>query len=461
MGERLRRTAEIDTAPVAVAERSQAGGRLNRTVRWSLRTRALPPVPLVRRDWLSLVLAYVLTRAAVILLGVLGSDMFPQVGPNRTWILHPIDSLVPDTGVPGSWLRLFIHFDSGWYLGISDGYLLPSSGNPDWLREWAFFPLYPWVVHPVSVALALLHIPGNMTELAAVLVSNAALFGALIYLYRLAKGELGARAAPRAILYLLLFPTSLLLSAVYPESLFLLLSLGAFYHTRRRQWELAGLAAAGALLTHAQGLLLVLPLSLEFLAAYRADATRAPLRLLRALWLALPFVALGGYALYSHAATGYWLAFQVSENTVWARRLTPPIYPLVRFLINPTLGGAFNFDFRVANFAAALLMLALVFVALRRLPPAYGLWLALGVLFPLSAQGGQLTAFTRFALAVFPTYLALAAWSLRLRWRPDGEPLSSAEPPSREARDHLVLVPFALLLTLFVVMFTNGVLAAV
>jgi hypothetical protein len=282
-----------------------------------------------------------------------------------------------------------------------------------------------------------------------------------VYLYRLAKGELGALAASRATLYLLLFPTSLLLSAVYPESLFLLLSLGAFYHARRRQWAFAGIAAAGALLTHAQGLLLVLPLSLEFAAAYWAGAPRTLGRLLKALWLGLPLVALGGYALYSHAATGYWLAFQVSENTVWHRHLTPPIYPLLRYVIRPTLGGAFTFDFRIANFAAALLLLALTVVAFRRLPPAYGLWLAIGVLFPLSSQGGQLTAFTRFALTVFPAYLALAAWSLRLRWMPDGPPQASVSPPSPEARDHLVLVPFVLLLALFAVMFTNGVLAAV
>jgi uncharacterized membrane protein len=57
--------------------------------------------------------------------------------------------------------------------------------------------------------------------------------------------------------------------------------------------------------------------------------------------------------------------------------VTPPIYPLVRYVLSPQVGSPTSFDFSLANFAGVLVLLALIVVAWRRLPPAYTLWLAL------------------------------------------------------------------------------------
>ena len=406
----------------------------------------------------------VLSRAAIVLLSVLGAAMFPHTGPNQTWVLQPINNLALDNTVPGSWMRLFVNFDSGWYLGISKGYNLPSGGNPDWLREWAFFPGYPWVLHPVSTVLIWLHVPGNTSETAGVLVSYAALFGGGIYLYRLVRGELGVAAARRSLVYTLIFPASFYLSTVYPEGLFFFLSVGAFYHTRRRQWAAAGVLAAWALLTRGQGVFLILPLGVEFIAAYRAGAFKNALAKLNVLWLGLPVLALGGYALFSHANTGYWLAFEASAK-VWGRRLTPPIYPLARYVLSPSLGGAFSFDFASLNFAVAVLFIVLTVVALFRLPPAYGIWLALGVLIPLSSDGHQMTSLARYVAPFFPAFIALAAWVLRIRWSPEGPRMdggtSDPNGATSDLRDHVIVIPFVMLLALLTIMFANGIWAAV
>jgi Mannosyltransferase (PIG-V) len=451
----VERATRKETDAVRAPDDAKTWGR--RQIAWSLRTRQLDGMRLRRGDWLYIVTLFLLTRALVLVLGILGSAMFPEVAQGNAWSLDPILGQGLD-----AWMRVYVHFDSGWYLGISDHYLLSSSGNPNWLREWAFFPLYPWVLHPVAVVLHVLHVPGNVAEIAGVLVSHVALFGALVYLYRLVCGELNTQAAQRAVTYLLIFPASLFLSAVYPEGLFTLLSVGAFYHARRRQWAVAGLMAAGAVLTRGQGIFLLFPLILEFAAAHRARHRWLDANLYTGLWLGLPLVALVGYALYSHALTGYWLAFSTSASNVWGRRLTPPIYPLVRYVLAPTLGSAFNFDFASLNFAVAVGFLILGVVAWRRLPAMYAVWLWIGVLVPLSSGGHQLTSLTRYVAPLFPAFVALAAWSLRLRWTPDGlaSDEGTATSASAELRDRIIVVPSLLLMGLFVVMFTNGAFGA-
>lgn len=449
----------LDEAPTESAAPGAAmrkAGRLQRVVRWCLRGQALKPVRLSRRDWAYIVALFLLSRVLIFAIGVLGTAMFPSTAPGQSWVLSPATGLSTNL-----WHRLYDHFDSGWYLGISHHYLLASSGQPDWLREWAFFPFYPLVLHAVSVALAIMHVPGDTDIVAGVLVSYAALFGALVYLYRLACAELSAEAARRSITYLLIFPASFYLSAIYPEGLFTLLTVGAFFHARRRQWFWAGALAACATLTRVQGIYLLLPLLLEFATAWYEQRKQLSVRLLSGAWLALPVAALGGYALYSHAETGYWLAF-VEAGKLWGRRVTPPIYPLIRYILAPRLGGAFTFDFASANFVVAVVFLVLVVIAARRLPPSHALWLALGVLVPLSSDGHYLTSVMRYVAPLFPAFIALAAWSLRLRWTPAGLARDTEGiMESSDLRDRIVVVPSLMLLALMVVMFVNGVWAAV
>jgi hypothetical protein len=64
---------------------------------------------------------------------------------------------------------------------------------------------------------------------------------------------------------LALFPTAFFFSAVYSESLFLLLSVGAIYLARRGRWRGASAAAALTSLTRAVGVVVLLPLALIYL----------------------------------------------------------------------------------------------------------------------------------------------------------------------------------------------------
>ncbi len=440
------------------AERRRALTRAGDAWQWALRTRTLRATRLTRGDWGYITAVYALSRLLLILVGLVGSAMFPSVGSNQTWTLQPIT-----WQALSRWPRLFDHFDSGWYIEVSHGYPAVVAGNTEALRVWAFLPGYPIALHIVAVALNILHIPGPVDLLAGILVSYAALFGAVVYLYRLTAAELNIGAARRAVTYLLVFPTSLFLSVAYPEALLLLATVGAFYHARRRQWLAAGLFSAIAMATHSEGLVTLGPVTLEFLAYYRGAGGWRQWGMLKLGWLfGPPLMALGAYALYSYSRTGYWLAYSASEYIVWKRRLSPPIYPFIGILLHPGIGSAFDFDFRLLNIVVAIVALALCVVAYQRLPASYLLSILLGVLLPFSTNGSHLQALARYIGALFAVFVALAAWSLRQRWSPSGEVISEpTSPATLDLRDRVVLLPSLLLLAVFTLMFTAGVWAAI
>ena len=424
---------------------------------WTLRTRTLRATRLTRGDWGYIAAVFALSRVLILVVGLVGLAMFPTVSPHQTWVMQPIT-----WQTLSRWPLLFDHFDAGWYIEVSHGYPAVVAGNTEALRVWAFLPGYPMVLHIVAVALTVLHIPGPGPH-SGHLVSYAALFGAVIYLYRLTAAELDSATARRAVTYLLIFPTSVFLSVAYPESLLLLTTVGAFYHARRRQWLAAGLFSAVAMATHSEGFVTLAPVTLEFLAYYRSAGGWRQWGMLKLGWLfGPPLVAVGAYAIYSYSRTGYWLAYSASEYIVWKRRLSLPIAPVVGVLLHPGIGSTFDFDFRLLNIAVATVALALCVVAFRRLPASYSLAILLGVLLPFSTDGSHMHALARYVGALFAVFVALAAWSLRRRWTPSGEVISEPASAVRlELRDRVVLQPSLLMLAVFTLMFTAGVWAAI
>ena len=100
---------------------------------------------------------------------------------------------------------------------------------------------------------------------AGALVGHGALVGALVYLIALARLDLDEGDARRAIGAALLWPAAPLLGMIAPHSLLLLTVTAALYHGRRRQWGWAGVWAAHASLTGGVGVLVLIPLLIEWL----------------------------------------------------------------------------------------------------------------------------------------------------------------------------------------------------
>ena len=90
--------------------------------------------------------------------------------------------------------------------------------------------------------------------IASIVISNASLLGAFIFLYKLTLLEFKDKdSAYRTIFYLAFFPTSFFLSSMYTESLFLLCSVAAIYFARLRQWNWATLMGILASATRVVG----------------------------------------------------------------------------------------------------------------------------------------------------------------------------------------------------------------
>src|SRR4051812_31863210 len=197
----------------------------------------------------SAVLTAACTRLLVLVVAVAAVAIFGLHDSNEASFDTP-GLTHPFSGVADTLLSPLARWDSTWYLDIAhSGYGGPSS---------AFFPLYPVLVR----GFALVSAPGALL-VSAYLVSLAALAGALYLMHRLVTLELRSPDVARdAVLMLALFPGALWLGAPYSESLFLLLSVGAFYAARTGRWAWAGGCAALASATRSAGIVLLVPLVL-------------------------------------------------------------------------------------------------------------------------------------------------------------------------------------------------------
>ncbi|MCB9450607.1 MAG: hypothetical protein H6672_04165 [Anaerolineaceae bacterium] len=162
-----------------------------------------------------------------------------------------------------------VSWDSEYYLSIATvGYDDPDTrtvdvpGQGEVYLNYAFFPLYPYLIKIVRFPLQILNLtPVATSTLAGVLVSLVSTFFGMLALYDLTRDELEESGALRAVFYLLIFPTGFFLAQVYTEGLFIALAFGALALARRRHLFWAAVLAFFATWTRAMGAVLVIPLA--------------------------------------------------------------------------------------------------------------------------------------------------------------------------------------------------------
>jgi len=293
-------------------------------------------------------------------------------------------------------INMWSRWDAGWYLGIAqDGY----SFIPGKQSNVAFFPLYPDLIRLVHYVVPLSRDAGWL--LIGIIVSNASLIVALIYLYQLVRLDFDRSIAARTVLYLCVFPTTLFLSAVYSESLFFASVVSSFYYARAGRWFVVGVTAAAAALCRSPGILLIIPLAFEYLSQKEFQWRR-----IRPDCLALLFapLAVAGHLTFLRWRFGDWDVLSKAETTSgWDRHLTMPWNTLLHSFpsINSFKGfhGAFEFFFTLA-------LLGLAIFGYFRLRLSYSIYAAISLVFITS--WGELRSAPRFGLVIFPIIIALA-----------------------------------------------------
>ncbi|MBA3347309.1 MAG: hypothetical protein H0T13_01980 [Actinobacteria bacterium] len=301
----------------------------------------------------------------------------------------------------GYGIDVWARWDSDWYLRIAeDGYAGSPSSTP------AFFPLYPALVGLLGRVLL-----GHYV-LAGVLISLAACAVAFVLLHRLAVARLGEEGARKAVLYIAIFPTALFLQAVYSESLYLALAVGAFLLAERGRFLGAGAVTGLAMLTRPAGIAL-LPALVLF--ACRSDDRR---RALAGVAVSVPVAAL--YPLLLGIWIGEPLAPLRAQEGIWERTLSwaGPLGGLWHGVAALADTGPLRvLALNVQQLAFTLAFVALAVVAWRRFGAPYGVFALASLAIPLSFPSDEqpLLSMSRFGLVVFPLALALAALGARAR----------------------------------------------
>jgi len=354
------------------------------------------------------------SRMAVLLVAIFAALSFgPASGGLARENADKFDAPAFTHAIADPVLAPLARWDSVWYLTIAD------SGYGDSTARAAFFPLYPLLIRAVGTVFGGSH---AALVVAAFLVSLAAFVAALVLLYRLTELELGRRLARPTLLLLAVFPAAVYFGAPYSESLFLLLAVGAFYAARTDRWAWAGVCAGLASATRSAGLLLVLPLVLIWWGG-------RPRRTADATWLALAPLGIAAYAAWLGLAEGDALRF-LDVQEAWSRHLAVPLagawdglvaaFDGVRQLASGSRSPVYfeqaaGDPFRIAAINV-MLFATLVFAVIacvgvfRRLPRAYGAWVAASLVLPLTfpVTPQPLMSLPRFVSVLFPVFMWLA-----------------------------------------------------
>lgn len=323
-----------------------------------------------------------------------------RASPYSVEDIFPYRGVAPETNL---FLSVWQRFDTNWYLRIArDGYADAAST--------VYFPLYPFLVRLVSAFV------GN-AMLAALIVSNLALIGALAMLYRLSAALFDAASARRAVAYWLLFPTAFFLCAAYTESLFLFLALAAFDCARHAKWMLASLWGALAALTRLQGVLLVVPLALW---GFRFQVSCSENFVLRIAYSVSRYVQYAirntRYAVFLiPLATLAFLAFtnlsllSSYERELHARFVMPG--ENIRVALALMVEGRASFIDGL-NWLTTLGLGAMLLAIWRTLPHEFTFYALLMYLAPLfrMTTTQPLVSMDRYALAIFPAFILWGAW---------------------------------------------------
>lgn len=284
-----------------------------------------------------------------------------------------------------SWNLVNIHsrWDSNWYLDIvKNGYYRKAD---DTLSNVVFFPLYPSLIKGVNVVTGL-----NIITVAWFLSCLFFLIACSL-LFKFVQKYHKESDPLLAVFLLLVFPTAFFLNTIYTESLFLMLSLFAFYFSFSKKYILAGIFGFFAALTRITGILVFLPLAIELV--MNSGVNKETVKKM----LPLGLIPLGTASFFFF----HWINFGdpllfFRVESAWGRSFLLNKDHFI-FLTNASLAN-FLFDVSYLIFGAAI---TVALVKIKKYPYAIYMASTIGV----AVATGTLMSIGRYILVLFPIYI--------------------------------------------------------
>jgi len=279
--------------------------------------------------------------------------------------------------------NLLARWDAFWYLDIATrGY--SWNGNPLEQQNVVFFPLFPMLMRASGAA------TGGHLLIAGLCVSLTAFLFALCYFWRWTADRLGKETATASVWLLSAFPLAIYFSAVYTESLYLLIAVAACYYAERRQFGRSAIAGLLGGLVRPNGFMLSVPVAwIAFVS--RRESQRVLPRGAAAIAPVLGMLCYSAYLAWRVGDATAWLADQAAWSNI------PPLQPPEATAID--LGW-------VPNVLPLGLVLASIAPVTSMLGAAYGLLVLANVAPPLLRHG--LLSIGRFSSVMFPVFAWLA-----------------------------------------------------
>lgn len=313
---------------------------------------------------------------------------------NFTYLYNPTGSKV--FSFHSAFLFPWANFDGIHYLNIAEyGYI----------NQARFFPLLPLLIHIFSTPfLSIIKSPLTHFFISFIFI-NMSFILALWIFKKLIELDFSKKISKKSIFNLLIFPTSFFFVSIYSESLFLLLTVLAFYFARKRKWLLSIICAMFLMVTRFVGIAILPALLYEFVTNERIKIKKL------ALFLLIP-LGLIAYSLFNYYKWHNFFYFIQAQGELGNNRTVMGIvlFPQTVFrYIKILFSVPINYEWGIAlleliSFLFAALLL--YFAWKKKVRSSYLIFALIN--FAIATATGTFSALPRYILTIFPIFIALA-----------------------------------------------------
>lgn len=321
----------------------------------------------------------------LVCLSFIGLAYFPNYNPESLTLNPP--------GKYQDYLHRWATWDGGHFRGIAEAGYKES--------QTVFFPLFP-------ILIRLLMFLGINSLYASIFISIISGFVGLFFLYKLLQLDFQESFIKKSIFFLLIYPTSFIFLTAYSESLFLALSVSAFYFARTKKWKTAYLLTSLSIVTRLIGIAVLISLFVEGVTKGNAKTISFIKKDLKhLLFFFLSLIPLAMYSLYLNLLGKSYYSF-LADELYWGRKPTLFWNTILSSFQIATKFSINNIHdlLLLINFVTMLILVLIFIFAYKNLRKSYRVYYLLSVLIPLSS--GVTIGLQRYSLVIFPVFIALS-----------------------------------------------------